>query len=200
MKKFIIFYLCVVFEKLLFLSYNRVVNKEVYIYMVTKKVEKLLNEQINKELFSAYLYLDMANFYADKNLDGFANWFTVQAKEEVSHAQIFMDYMKEIGVKIVLEAIDKPQIEFKDLKAPLVEALKHEEYVTASIHNLMEAAIEEKDYRTKMILDWFVKEQIEEEANADELINHFDMIGSKGIYMMNKDLLTRVFVEPDFTI
>lgn len=168
--------------------------------MLTKKVEKLLNEQINKELFSAYLYLDMANFYADKNLNGFANWFTVQAKEEVAHAHIFMDYMKEIGAKVVLEAIAKPDMVYKDLKEPLVEALKHEEYVTASIHNLMEAAIEDKDYRTKMILDWFVKEQIEEEANADELINHFDMIGSKGIYMMNKDLLTRVFVEPDFTI
>ena len=90
-----------------------------------------------------------------------------------------MDYMKEIGVKIVLEAIDKPQIEFKDLKAPLVEALKHEEYVTASIHNLMEAAIEEKDYRTKMILDWFVKEQIERRSKCYELINHFDMIVQK---------------------
>ncbi len=168
--------------------------------MITKKVEKLLNEQINKELFSAYLYLDMANFYADKNLDGFANWFTVQAKEEVAHAQIFMDYMNEIGVKIVLEAIAKPGIEFKDLKAPLVESLKHEEFVTASIHTLMDAAVEDKDYRTKMILDWFVKEQIEEEANADELINHFDMIGSKGIYMMNKDLLSRVFTAPSFVI
>ena len=111
-----------------------------------------------------------------------------------------MDYMKEIGAKVVLEAIAKPEVEFKELKDPLVEALKHEQFVTASIHNLMEAAIEDKDYRTKMILDWFVKEQIEEEANADELINHFDMIGSKGIYMMNKDLLARVFEEPTFTI
>ena len=145
------------------------------IIVLNEKVIKLLNEQVNKELYSAYLYLDMANFYTNKGLNGFAQWFKVQAKEEVSHAMKFQDYLQDNGLPVELDAIAKPHGVFEDLKAPLEMALEHEKFVTKSIHTIYEEAAKVKDYRTMEFLNWFVKEQLEEEKNAEDLITRYEL-------------------------
>ena len=126
------------------------------------KVFQLLNDQINKELYSAYLYLDMANFYSSKGLDGFANWYEIQAKEEQDHAMLMYRYLHNNGQGVTLEAVAKPDKEFKDLSDPLKAAYEHEQYVTGLIGAIYAAAQEVRDYRTVQFLDWFVKEQGEE--------------------------------------
>lgn len=171
--------------------------------MLNEKVVKLIQEQINKELFSAYLYLDMANYYVYEGLDGFANWFKVQAQEEEAHAMIFTDYLQANGIRVVLDAIEKPEIEWSSFKKPLEEALKHEQFVTASIHNIYDEALKNKDYRTMDLLNWFVKEQLEEEMNAEQLIDQYNLFakdGGQGLYSLNKDLGTRAFTPPTFTV
>ncbi|RRD94361.1 ferritin [Clostridiales bacterium COT073_COT-073] len=170
--------------------------------MLSPKVVKLLNEQINKELYSAYLYLDMSNFYADKNLKGFANWYYVQTQEETAHAMIFRNYLLREGYKVELGAIDKPNVEFKELVDPLKEAYKHELYVTSTIHDIYAAAQEEKDFRTMSFVDWFIKEQAEEEDNANDLIQKFEMFGQdmKALYLLDADLGARVFTPPTLVI
>lgn len=127
------------------------------------KVATLLNEQINKEFYSAYLYLDIANFYTRKGLDGFANWYEIQAKEEQDHAMLMYRYLQNNGVEVTLEAIAKPDKTFVTLTDPLKAGLEHERYVTSLINTIYEAAHEDKDFRTTQFLDWFVKEQGEEE-------------------------------------
>ena len=135
--------------------------------MLNEKVAKLLNTQINKEFYSAYLYLSFSNFYDDKGLDGFANWYQVQAQEERDHAMLFVKYMQNNDLPITFEAIDKPDVSgLKENIDPLKAALKHEQYVTELIHTIYDAAAEAKDFRTVQFLDWFVKEQGEEETNA----------------------------------
>lgn len=156
--------------------------------MIHKKVAELLNQQVNKELYSAYLYLDFSNYFTDHGLVGFGNWFKIQAKEEMSHAELFMQYMQNNNLVIELEAIAKPSVELKDLRDPLVESLKHEEFVTASIYGIYEAALEVKDYRTQEFLQWFIKEQGEEEKNANDLILQFDMYGSDKASLLQLDL------------
>ena len=126
--------------------------------MLDKKVEQLLNEQINKEFYSAYLYLDFANFYQSKGLDGFANWYQIQAQEERDHAMLFYQYLHNNNCTVVLETIEKPGQVFQTLAEPLKAGLKHEEYVTSLIHNLYAAAHDVKDFRTTQFLDWFIKE------------------------------------------
>ncbi len=139
--------------------------------MLNEKVAKLLNTQINKEFYSAYLYLSFSNFYDDKGLDGFANWYQVQAQEERDHAMLFVQYMQNNELPITFEAIDKPDLSgLKENIDPLKAALKHEQYVTKLIHTIYDAAAEAKDFRTVQFLDWFVKEQGEEETNATDLI------------------------------
>ena len=138
--------------------------------MLDKKVSELLNNQINKEFYSAYLYLDFSNYYYDQGLDGFGNWFKVQAQEERDHAMLFIQYMQNNGEKIELNAVDKPDVALTDAKTVLEETLKHEQYVTSLIHNIYDAAYSVKDFRTMQFLDWFVKEQGEEENNADNFI------------------------------
>lgn len=171
--------------------------------MLNEKVVKLLQEQINKELFSAYLYLDMANYYVYEGLDGFANWFKVQAQEEEAHAMIFSEYLQANGIRVVLDKIEKPTVEWDSFKKPLVEALKHEQFVTASIHTIYDEAVKQKDYRTQDLLNWFVKEQLEEELNADTLINQFELFakdGGAGLFLLDKDLSERTFTKPDFEV
>ena len=141
--------------------------------MLDKKVVELLNDQVNKEFYSAYLYLDFANFYKDKGLDGFANWYNIQAQEERDHAMLFVQYLQNNNEKVTLEAIDKPDKTLNTLKDPLSFGLEHEEYVTSLIHNLYDAAHSIKDFRTMQFLDWFVKEQGEEETNANDMITKF---------------------------
>ena len=170
--------------------------------MLNKEVAALLNEQINKELYSAYLYLDMANYYADEGLNGFENWFYVQAQEERDHAILFRTYLINNDEKVTLGAIAAPDIPFPDFKSPLTTALEHEQYVTASIHNIYAAAGQQKDFRTMQFLDWFVKEQGEEEKNATDLIKKFELFAGdpKGLYLMDQELAARMYVAPSLVL
>ncbi len=170
--------------------------------MLDKKVAELLNQQINKEFYSAYLYLDFANFYQSKGLDGFANWYQIQAQEEKDHAMLFYQYLHNNNGTVTLESIDKPDKQFTNLCDPLKAGLEHEEYVTSLIHNLYAAANEVKDFRTMQFLDWFVKEQGEEETNANNLITRFELFGNdpKGLYMLDSELKARVYTAPSLVL
>ncbi len=170
--------------------------------MLSKKVIELLNDQVNKEFYSAYLYLDMANYYKDQSLDGFNNWYKIQAQEERDHAILFMEYLQQNGVSVTLEAVAKPDKEFKEFIDPLKVAADHERYVTGLIHNIYDAAYQDKDFRTMQFLDWFVKEQAEEEDTADNLVNKFGLFGSdaKGLYMLDSELAARTYSAPSLTL
>ena len=170
--------------------------------MLDKKVVSLLNTQVNKEFYSAYLYLDFANYYTDKGLDGFANWYQIQAQEERDHAMLFYQYLHNNNEKVALEAIDKPDKVFNGLMDPLKAGLEHEEYVTSLIHTIYDAAQEVKDFRTVQFLDWFVKELGEEETNANDLITKMELFGSdpKGLYMLNEELKARVYSAPSLVL
>lgn len=166
------------------------------------KVTALLNDQINKEFYSAYLYLDMANFYNDKGLDGFSNWYEVQAKEEQDHALLMYQYLHNNNEKVTFEAIAKPDITFTTLMDPLKAALAHEEYVTSLINNIYAAAQEVHDFRTTQFLDWFIKEQGEEEKNSTDLITKMELYGddAKSLYMLNSELAARVYAAPSLVL
>lgn len=170
--------------------------------MLNKKITELLNQQINKELFSAYLYLDMANYYADEGLSGFENWFYIQAQEERDHAMLIRTYMLNNSEKVVFEAIAKPDLEYESFDAPLKEALEHERFITDSIHTIYAAAQEIKDFRTMQFLDWFIKEQGEEEKNSEDLIRKYELFGSdsKGLYMFDTELGARVYAPPTLVL
>ena len=146
--------------------------------MLNKKIAELINSQINKEFYSSYLYLDMSNYYYDVNLNGFGNWFGIQTQEEYAHAMLFLKYMQNNGEKVVLEAIAKPDLVYNNYKDALTEAYKHELMISESINNIYAAAYELKDFKTMQFLDWFVKEQGEEEKNVDELCKRYDLFGT----------------------
>jgi ferritin len=148
--------------------------------MINKKMEKAINEQINKEFYSAYLYLAMAAQCENLGLKGFGNWFKVQYTEELSHALKFFDYVSEQGGRVELASIKQPPVEFKSPLAMFEQSYKHEQYVTQSIHGLVDLAIKEGDHATHSMLKWFVDEQVEEEANALENITKLKMIGPSG--------------------
>ena len=139
------------------------------------QVAALINQQVNKEFYSAYLYLDIANYYINTGLEGFGNWYTVQAQEEQDHAMLFIQYLQQNGIPVTLEAIAKPDKVFHSPLDPLLIGAEHERYVTSLIHDIYEAAYTVRDFRTMQFLDWFVKEQGEEEANAETLINKFKL-------------------------
>ena len=166
------------------------------------KVSKLLNEQIAKELYSAYLYLDFSIFYEAEGLDGFANWYMIQAQEERDHAMLFLKYLQQNGEKVDLGAIDKPDKELKALIDPLKSGLEHEQYVTSLINDIYGAAYDVKDFRTMQFLDWFVKEQLEEEKNADDMIKKMELFGndSKGLYSLDAEYAARVYTAPSLTL
>lgn len=170
--------------------------------MFNEKVASLLNTQINKELYSAYLYLDFANYYTEQGLDGFANWYNIQAQEERDHAMLFVQYMHNNGLKVTYDAIDKPDNAFSSNMEPLKAGLEHEQYVTSLINDIYGAAYEVKDFRTMQFLDWFVKEQGEEETNAESLIKKMELFGSdaKGLYMLDNELGARVYSAPSLTL
>ena len=163
--------------------------------MLEKKVADLLVDQVNKEFYSAYLYMDFANYYADEGLDGFRNWYEVQAQEERDHALMIRTYLIDNGVRVTFDAIAKPDKTFKTHMDPLVAGLEHERYVTSLITAIYNAAADAKDYKTMQFLDWFVKEQGEEEKNADDLIKKMKLFGgdAKGLYMLNQELAARVY-------
>ena len=170
--------------------------------MLDKKVVELLNQQVNKEFYSAYLYLDFSNYYYDQGLDGFGNWYKIQAQEERDHAMLFIQYLQNNGEQIVLDAIDKPGIELTSAKTVLAEGLKHDQYVTSMIHAIYDAAYSVKDFRTMQFLDWFVKEQGEEETNADNLVKKFELFGDdpKSLYMLDNELGARVYSAPSLVL
>ncbi|HCB94770.1 MAG TPA: ferritin [Ruminococcus sp.] len=166
------------------------------------KVAQLINEQINKEFYSAYLYLDFANYYAEAGLDGFENWYKIQAQEERDHAMLFYQYLQNNSVPVTFEAIQNPEWTRKDNMTPLKKALEHEKYVTSLINNIYAAAYNIKDFRTMQLLDWFVKEQGEEEKNANDMITKMKLFGSdaKGLYMLNSEMNGRVYAAPSLVL
>ena len=152
------------------------------------RVYELLNDQINKELYSAYLYLSFADYYEEEGLEGFANWYEIQAQEERDHAMIFRKLL----------AIDQPDKEFSNYLEPLEAALEHEKYVTSLINDIYSAAADAKDYRTMKFLDWFIEEQQEEEDNADKMITRMKLFGSdaKALYDLDQENAARVYSVP----
>lgn len=167
-----------------------------------KNIADLINKQINLELFSAYLYLDFANFLMTRGLPGIAHWLRVQVMEERDHALLFLDYMHHNNEPVKLEAIEQPNIKVNGAMDIMKESLKHEEFITASINDIYEAALEAKDYRTKEFLDWFVKEQGEEEANFHGLIDKLNLLGenTQGLYILDQELAARVYAPPSLVI
>lgn len=167
-----------------------------------KKVSELLNAQINKEFYSAYLYLDFANYFERRGLSGFAHWYEVQAQEERDHAMLFYRYLLNNGETVTLEAIDAPKTEGKKDLDVLEAALAHEKYVTALVNEIYAAAYAVKDFRAMQFLDWFVKEQGEEEKNASDLITKMQLFGSdaKGLYMLDNELKARVYSAPSLVL
>ncbi len=170
--------------------------------MLDKKVAELLNVQINKEFYSAYLYLHFSNYYEEQGLKGFANWYNVQAQEERDHALLMITYMQNNGAKITFESIEKPQAVLSNNMDPLKAGLEHECYVTSLINTIYEAAYNVKDFRTMQFLDWFVKEQGEEETNAGDLIKKMELFGSdpKSLYMLDQELAGRVYTAPSLVL
>lgn len=169
---------------------------------MNERVKELLIQQVNKEFYSAYLYLDMANYYHDIDLDGFGNWYDIQAQEERDHALLFIQYLLNNGVRPVLDGIAKPDKVFDKPIDPLVAAAEHERYVTALIHDIYDAAYAAKDFRTMQFLDWFVKEQGEEEKNADSNVNKYRLFGDdpKSLYLLDQELAARVYTAPSLVL
>ncbi len=169
---------------------------------MTEKVASLLNKQIQKELFSAYLYLEMSNYYSEEGLDGFANWYYVQAQEEMSHAMLFREYLLNNDGKVTLFPVDAPNRQYSDFGAPLDIAFQHEKVVSASIDNIYAVAHEDKDFRAMEFLNWFIKEQGEEEKNAGDLLKKYSLFGKDAqvLYQMDQELKLRVFSPPSLVL
>ena len=167
-----------------------------------QKVAQLLNEQITKEFESAYIYLDMANYYSAKGLDGFSNWFEIQAREEQDHAMLIYEYLHNNSEPVTLAAIAAPNLQFSTLVEPLEAALAHEKYITGEINTIYAAANAVNDYRTVQFLDWFIKEQGEEEKNSSDLVTKMELFGedARTLYMLNSELAARTYSEPDLEL
>lgn len=171
--------------------------------MLTKKMETAINGQINKEMYSAYLYMAMSAYANTNGLRGISHWFLVQYHEEMVHAMKFYEYLQDQGNDIVLGAIEKPDGSFTTALSLYSAALKHEQYITKSINDLIELAIAEKDNASKTFLDWYVTEQVEEEKNATEIIQTLRMIGDNtaALYLYDKELAARLLTVPtDFSV
>ena len=164
---------------------------------LNKNVEAILNNQINKEFWSAYFYLSMSNYFNANGMSGFSNWMKVQFEEETSHAMKMLDFVNERGGRVILEPIVEVPSEWDGVLNIYEETLKHEELVTSLINECVNVAIAEKDHATVNFLQWFVDEQVEEEAGVGEIIDQLKMIGCQGngLYMMDKEFKSRVFVD-----
>lgn len=166
--------------------------------MLSEKMQKALNKQVQAEMYSANLYLAMSVYCDFKGLKGVANWLRVQYQEETAHALLLLDYVKERGGRAEVLPIDAPPAEFGTITEVFKAVLKHEQHVTGLINSLYEMAIAEKDFAAQIFLQWFVNEQVEEEANAADILNKLEVIGDSGVNVlyMDKELSTRVFVPP----
>ena len=158
-----------------------------------KKLVKTINEQINKELYSAYLYLSMGAWAESQNLPGFAHWMHEQFEEETAHALKFFDYVVDRGGRVTLKAIDAPQLEWKSPLAMFEQVLEHEQFVTSLIHNLYALAVKENDYPSQVLLQWYIGEQVEEEKHANYIVDTLKMVGEKGqaLVMLDRELAKR---------
>lgn len=165
--------------------------------MLSKKMEEALNAQINAELWSAYLYLSMAAYCHAKGLEGTANWYEVQFKEEQDHAKIFYNYVVSRGGRVTLSAIEAVPTEWDSLLAAFEDTLQHEQKVTSLINGLYDLAFEEKDFATQSMLKWFIDEQVEEEETAQNIIDKLRMIGDNGYgqYMFDSELASRAYTQ-----
>jgi ferritin len=170
--------------------------------MIDKKLVELLSNQVNMEWYSAYIYLDIYGYYTDKNLNGFGNWFLIQTQEERDHALLFMKYLLNNSEKPVLKDVKVSGLVFKDFREPAEAAFEHEKKVTASINNIYALAYELKDFRTMQFLDWFVKEQGEEEKNTEDIVKKYDLFGNdpRGLYLLDSELAARVYAPPTLVI
>jgi len=162
--------------------------------MINSKIEKALNEQINKEFFSSYLYLSMSSYFESKNLTGMANWMKIQADEEHLHAMKFYAYLIQKGGRAILTSIETPKSDWKSALDAYEDTYTHEKFITASIDELVNLCHEVKDHATTNFLQWFVTEQVEEEANVTKIIDDLKLIGDNnyGIFMLDRELGTRV--------
>jgi ferritin len=166
--------------------------------MLKKKMLKALNDQINAEMFSSYLYLSMEAYFQSISLKGFATWMRVQVQEELMHGMKFYDFVNERSGKVTLEAIAKPDSTWASPLAAFSAILKHEEHVTSLINDLVDLAISEKDHATNNFLQWFVSEQVEEEASANEVVEKLKLIqdNPSGLFLLDAELGKRVFIPP----
>lgn len=162
------------------------------------KVQNAINEQINAEIFSGYLYLSMAAYFDTEGLPGFANWMKVQAQEEMAHAMKFYNYVFERGGSVTMKAIAQPDTKFKSTLQIAEQTLAHEKIVTGLINDLYELSVKEKDYATESFLKWYIDEQVEEEGSAQEVIDKIKLAGDKGpgLFMLDKEMAVRVFTPP----
>lgn len=166
--------------------------------MISEKMQNAFLDQINKELYSEYLYLSMKAYFASLNLNGFANWMDCQVKEERAHAMGMFDYVLERGGNVELEAIEKPDTKWASPLAVFKQVLSHEEYVTSRINALMDVADETKDRAALIFLNWYLKEQVEEEATAGGILAQLELIGDDkhALFALDKELAQRVFNPP----
>jgi ferritin len=166
--------------------------------MLKKKLEKAINDQINAEIYSAYLYASMASYFEATGLPGFANWMSTQVKEELSHAEKFYHFVNERGGRVTLTAIEGPPTEWKTPLAVFQHTYKHEREVSRRIDKLMDLAIKENDHMARELLQWFVAEQVEEESSADQIVQDLKRVGNNGhgLLMIDRELATRVYAPP----
>ena len=170
--------------------------------MISAKLQKAVNNQIQAEMYSANLYLAMSGYCTSKGLKGFANWLRVQYQEETMHALKFVDYILARGGELELKAIDAVPVDFGTPVEVFEKILAHEEHVTSLINKLHEVAVDEKDVAAQIFLQWFVTEQVEEEATASEVLEQLKMVGDKssGLFYLDKELATRVYQPPAATV
>lgn len=166
--------------------------------MIGKKMEKALNEQINAEMYSSYIYLAMAAYFESENLPGCASWMRVQTQEENAHAMKLYDFVCERGGRVVLKAIEQPPKDWKSPLAAFEAAYKHEQFITGRINKLVDLALQEKDHATNAFLQWFVNEQVEEETSADAVIQNLKMAQKApgAMFMIDRELGQRTFTPP----
>lgn len=166
--------------------------------MISKDLQEALIEQLNKEYHSAYIYLGMSAYCSKEGFNGASNWFLIQYQEEVSHGMKLFKYLEDQDVEIKLPAIDEVKVEYKSLLDVFKKSLAHEQKMTKNLNILSDLAMKDKDHATYSLLQWYVTEQVEEEATVKEIIDHIKLVGDNGygLYTIDKELSTRVFNDP----
>ncbi len=161
--------------------------------MLSQRMVDALNAQINHELYASYLYLSMSAYCESQNLPGFAHWMRLQSEEERAHALKFLDYIHDRGGRVLLKGIEHPPVEFETVHDVFEQTLEHERHVTHLIHQLYDLALQENDYATQVLLQWFITEQVEEEKNATQIVEQLKIVGAEGIalYMLDRELAGR---------